>query len=359
MYDKEKYTLITCPGQVETVSVPSSVTGIGREAFYKGSLKSITIPPSVTKIGDMAFEECENLKSIVFPDSVKNYGVAIFENCISLENITLSNSAYGISHHEFYKCRNLQSITIPDIVIYIDKLAFGDCTSLISITIPKSVTEIADDAFEGCNKNLIIICEKDSYAEKYAKEHGIPCQYIDEENTQTITAKDFIKTYGDKAFFLGAKTNGGGKLTYKVSNTKIATIDKKGKVTIKGCGRTQIKITAAAKGKYKKTTKTITLTVKPKKATVASVKSTNPKSLTVQWKQDKTAKGYIIQYSTDKNFKKSVKTVTVSKNKTTSKTISKLKGGKKYYVRVCAYTTADGKKIKGNYSNVINVKVKK
>ncbi|MBO5522539.1 MAG: hypothetical protein J5986_02505 [Roseburia sp.] len=70
-----------------------------------------------------------------------------------------------------------------------------------------------------------------------------------EENEQTITAKDITKTYGDKPFSLGAKTSGGGKLTYKISNTKIATIDKKGKVIIKGCGRTQIKITAAANGK--------------------------------------------------------------------------------------------------------------
>ena len=180
-----------------------------------------------------------------------------------------------------------------------------------------------------------------------------------EKSKQTITAKNITKTYGDKAFSLGAKTNGGGKLTYKVLNTKIATINKKGKVTIKSCGRTKIKITAAANGKYPAATKTITLTVKPEKLTLTSVKSTKSKALTVKWKQDKKAKGYIIEYSTDKKFKKSVKTVTISKNSTVSKTIIKLKGGKTYYVRACAYTTADGKKIKGSYSKVMNVKVKK
>ena len=180
-----------------------------------------------------------------------------------------------------------------------------------------------------------------------------------EKSKQTITAKDITKTYGDKAFSLGAKTNGGGKLTYKVLNTKIATINKKGKVTIKSCGRTKIKITAAANGKYQAATKTITLTVKPEKLTLTSVKSTKSKALTVKWKQNKKAKGYIIEYSTDKKFKKSVKTVTISKNSTVSKTVTKLKGGKTYYVRACAYTTADGKKIKGSYSKVTTVKVKK
>ena len=180
-----------------------------------------------------------------------------------------------------------------------------------------------------------------------------------EKSKQTITAKNITKTYGDKAFSLGAKTNGGGKLTYKVLNTKIATINKKGKVTIKSCGRTKIKITAAANGKYQAATKTITLTVKPEKLTLTSVKSTKSKALTVKWKQNKKAKGYIIEYSTDKKFKKSVKTVTISKNSTISKIVTKLKGGKTYYVRACAYTTADGKKIKGSYSKVTTVKVKK
>ena len=180
-----------------------------------------------------------------------------------------------------------------------------------------------------------------------------------EKSKQTITAKDITKTYGDKAFSLGAKTNGGGKLTYKVLNTKIATINKKGKVTIKSCGRTKIKITAAANGKYQAATKTITLTVKPEKLTLTSVKSTKSKALTVKWKQNKKAKGYIIEYSTDKKFKKSVKTVTISKNSTISKIVTKLKGGKTYYVRACAYTTVDGKKIKGSYSKVTTVKVKK
>lgn len=81
--------------------------------------------------------------------------------------------------------------------------------------------------------------------------------------------------------------------------------------------------------------------------------------MVVKWKKDTKAKGYIIEYSTDKKFKKDVKTVIVSKNTITSKTITKLKAGKKYYVRACAYITADGKKIKGSYSSVKPVNVKK
>lgn len=176
---------------------------------------------------------------------------------------------------------------------------------------------------------------------------------------QTITAKDIKKTYGAKSFSLNAKASGGGKLSYSVENKKVARIDKNGKVTITGCGVTEIEIYAAATGKYNEAEKSITLTVAPKKLTVTSAKSQKSKSVTVKWKKDTKASGYIIEYSTDKNFRKGVKTAIVSKNKTTSKKVTKLKAGKKYYIRVCAYATADGEKIKGAYSKTKTVKVKK
>ncbi|HAT90208.1 MAG TPA: hypothetical protein DCS73_10830 [Roseburia sp.] len=180
-----------------------------------------------------------------------------------------------------------------------------------------------------------------------------------DNNSNLITAKNITKTYGCKAFSLGVKSKSGGKLTYSVADKKVATLDKKGKVTVKGYGQTKITITSAAKGKYPKAKKTITLTVKPVKTKIASVKSAKSKNMVVKWKKDTKATGYVIQYSTDKKFKKGVKTVTITKNKTTSKTIGKLKGGKNYYVRVCTYKKSNGKQIKGSHSAVKSVKVKK
>ena len=179
------------------------------------------------------------------------------------------------------------------------------------------------------------------------------------KNSNLITAKNITKTYGCKAFSLGVKSKSGGKLTYSVADKKVATVDKKGKVTVKGYGQTKITITSAAKGKYPKAKKTITLTVKPVKTKIASVKSAKSKNMVVKWKKDTKATGYVIQYSTDKKFKKGVKTVTITKNKTTSRTIGKLKGGKNYYVRVCTYKKSNGKQTKGSYSAVKSVKVKK
>lgn len=78
---------------------------------------------------------------------------------------------------------------------------------------------------------------------------------------QTITASNVTKTYGNAAFSLGAKTNGDGTLTYKSSNTKVATVSNAGKVTIKGAGTAKITISASATANYQAASKTITVTV--------------------------------------------------------------------------------------------------
>lgn len=180
------------------------------------------------------------------------------------------------------------------------------------------------------------------------------------KKTQTVTAADLAKTYGDRPFSIGAKASGGGALSYAVKNPAVASVDGNGAVTLKCCGVTEIVITAAANGRYQAASKTITLTVAPKKLSGTSAKSTKAKTLTVKWKKDKAATGYIIECSTDKKFRKNVKTATVKKNKTVSKKLTNLKGGKRYYVRACAYVQAGGAKIKGAYRTVKKaVKVKK
>ena len=180
-----------------------------------------------------------------------------------------------------------------------------------------------------------------------------------QKKKQTIKAKNITKTYSTKTFAIGAKSSCGAKLTYKVADKKIAAISKTGKIKLKSYGQTKITIKAAAKGKYKAATKTITLTVKPVKNQITSLKSTKAKTFEVKWKKDKKASGYIIEYSTDKKFKKNVKKNIVSKNKTVSKKITKLKPGKKYYVRVCTYKNSHGKKVQGDYSKVRTVKIRK
>lgn len=134
-------------------------------------------------------------------------------------------------------------------------------------------------------------------------------------------------------------------LYYRFSNLKSGT-EYKVKVTA-------YKIIDGEK-RYSLSYKTLSSATKPAKPTLKVTAST--KKAKLSWSK-KTGTGYEILYSTKSNFK-SAKKVTVSGYKTTSKTISKLTKGKKYYFKIRAYKTVDGKKIYSDYSSVKSAKIK-
>lgn len=87
---------------------------------------------------------------------------------------------------------------------------------------------------------------------------------VKKAETQKITGTTtYKKTTASKAFNLNAKAN--TKLTYKSLNTKVATVDKNGKVTIKGKGKAVITVSAAATSEYQAATKKVTIQVTAKK----------------------------------------------------------------------------------------------
>ncbi len=96
-----------------------------------------------------------------------------------------------------------------------------------------------------------------------------------------------------------------------------------------------------------------------KKTTLKSAKNAKGKKLVVKWGKNTAGNGYQIQYSTSKKFAKGNKTKTISKNKTTSYTIKKLKKKKTYYVRIRTYKKVSGKTYYSEWSSVKKVKIKK
>ncbi len=101
---------------------------------------------------------------------------------------------------------------------------------------------------------------------------------------------------------------------------------------------------------------------------LTGVTNTGSKKAVVKWKKgDKlsgssvTGAGYQIQYSTSKSFTKGskTKTVTVSSMSKTKKTLSSLKKGKTYYVRIRRYEKYNYNKYYSAWSSAKKVKIKK
>ena len=139
-------------GNESSVTIPSSVTSIGYQAFSGCSgLKSIEIPNSVTDIGSSAFSGCSGLTSIKIPNSVTSIESSAFYNCTGLTSIEVPNSVTSIGENAFSRCSSLKSVTIPESMTSIGERAFYSCSGLTSITIPNSVTSIGYYAFESCS----------------------------------------------------------------------------------------------------------------------------------------------------------------------------------------------------------------
>ena len=155
----------------------------------------------------------------------------------------------------------------------------------------------------------------------------------------------------------------------KTKKPSVKVLDKNGKTIAssnysvsyqsgrKNIGRYWVKV--KFKGSKYSGSKTLYFTIGPKGTSVSSL-TAKSKGFTVKWKkQTSKSTGYQIQYATDSKFTKDVKTVTVSKNTTTSKTITKLKGKKKYYVRVRTYKTVSGNKCYSAWSGSKSITTKK
>ncbi len=137
-------------GSLESITLPTTVTSIGRCAFYATYIDKISIPEGVTVLEDGTFSVCYNLSSVTLPEGLTSIGAYTFISCDELTSITLPSTLTTIGDEAFEGCTGLTTINIPNGVTRIGNSAFSDCTGLTTIKLPKSVTHIGSNAFYRC-----------------------------------------------------------------------------------------------------------------------------------------------------------------------------------------------------------------
>ena len=235
---QKDYTLRSFCNQIQSVTIPESVTSIGKSAFQHCSkLDSLTIKGVATSIGACAFASCTSLTSLSLVGNfqtigeqafaycgmtslttdadITSIGEYAFSHCTSLTSLSLTGSVQTIGYQAFACCTSLTSLSLTGDIQKIGDYAFGYCSSLYTATLSKNLTSIGTYAFEYCTSlNSIEIPGKVTEIGDYAFiDAGLTSVTIDEGvkstgaymfykcgNLTTVTLPESLTTIADGSF---------------------------------------------------------------------------------------------------------------------------------------------------------------
>ena len=222
-----------------------------------------------------------------------------------------------------------------------------------------NITFEAANNIEISKNEIFEVKDNNGKTELYnGKDEKVNLQVTNKILADSIKVNNKVSIELGSSYSLNAKlnpSNSNEKIYYSTMDNQIATVDNNGRIKGISVGNTKVNVYTDS-GIETEVNVTIKKVASPKKTSIKKITS-KKKALKVTFKKTSGVKGYQIQYSLKKNFKSS-KTVTIKKSSTTSKTISKLKRKKKYYVRVRTYREVLGKKYYSSWSSTKNKKTK-
>ena len=181
-------------------------------------LESITLPSSVTGIGENAFNGCTGLTAITIPDNV----TAIGENAFVGTGITsVEWNAKNCSSYHFGN--QITSFIFGDKVLHIPANVCEGMNLLTSVTIPASVSGIGDKAFFDCPNLTAVYCESASPA-VIADSTFSPCQI-------------YVPNCAYTAFFNAPVWK---DLNLSPVNINLAVVNNVGGMVVENCGLMEI-----------------------------------------------------------------------------------------------------------------------
>jgi hypothetical protein len=94
LFDKAFTSILDYPDSRRgTYVIPSSVTSIGKSAFSSSLLTTVVMPDGLTSIGEQSFIFAERLLSVSIPSSVTGLGWGAFRYCTSLSSVIFFGNA--------------------------------------------------------------------------------------------------------------------------------------------------------------------------------------------------------------------------------------------------------------------------
>ena len=222
---------LNCSG-VTSLSLPSSLTSIEREAFAGCSgLTSLSLPSSLTSIEYYAFYGCSGLTSLSLPSGITSIDWNAFSGCSGLTSLTLPSSLTSIDSGAFSGCSGLTSLSLPSGLTSIGDGAFRGCSGLTSIYVyTEKLPNMGSDVFDGCDaKKCTVYVPKGTYDDYWLSEFGYFENIVEFDPTginNVITSNDAkeLSRYSVNGQRLSAPTKGLNIVKYSDGSVKKVAI---------------------------------------------------------------------------------------------------------------------------------------
>ena len=141
-------TSIHIPSSITYDNATYTVVGVDDMAFYsRKNVTSVSLPSTLKWIGKEAFTGC-NMTSLNVPNSINIIYSGAFAGCKALTTLSLPSKAITIQYEAFAGCSNLKSVELYA-GSELQRDVFENCTSLTSVVIPKNTT-LGSEVFKGC-----------------------------------------------------------------------------------------------------------------------------------------------------------------------------------------------------------------
>ena len=361
-------------------------TGIRGDLYLNGNLLTeIVIPDGTTEISSGPFTGITSIKKVTIPESVTKIGSSAFSGCSGLTDVNIPDSVTSIEDNAFYGCSSLSSINIPDSVKNIGYEAFEKCDSLKSLTIPDSVTSIEWDSFPRryWDTNDFVIFTQNSYVKdfcelrdyayfdktapsiaKLTSHNGSDIRVFFDKKGESLERYDYDDT-GKEFYYVGYqikyadnKNMTGAKSVFlkdKKAASKVITGLKNGKTYYV---QIQHYLKNGKTSHWSKWSQIESVTVgqTPYNTNVSKLSTYIGSHIKIDWTKTAGASGYHIKYA-DNSSMTGAKEVFVKGNSTFTKTLTGLKNGKTYYVKIQTYRTVSGKTYWSSWSPAKSIKV--
>ena len=388
--------------QIKNIDLRGLVAPQLKKIYFAGrNLRSVNMSgfdtSGLTSMASM-FDGCPSLESLDisgFDTSSVEDMRSMFEGCSSLKSLDVSG--FDGARDMSYMFKGCSSLTSLDVSGFISNSStddsreymFDGCSSLKSLDVSGFTFCGYENIFRGClSLSELTVCHHPAPAGSWSEEWFLylphPMAHSDRVAVEVINSNTLVPavkyvfraasikpndSFKDAKVTVAPKTYSGRILTPSV------TVKLGGKTLRQGTDYTasckggkavgSYKVTVMGKGSYTGT-KTTTFQIVPKGTSISKL-SKAKRSFTVKWnKLSKTAleqtTGYQVRYSTSKSMKdaktKTVKASSSAGKKCTLK-VSKLKGGKTYYVQVRTYKKAGNKTYYPSWSKAKAVKTTK